>query len=299
MDSLFFLINGMAVFFGLGSLAFTVTLSVVTKSAKLRLYSFIQLLLILRHGLYIFKADIPVLDLPEGIINYLYLSDFCLILLLIYSVCFYLNRILSLNYKRQLLPLLIPFTVLYFYAGISSLGSWSTSAIGSFSPLVWIICGYGSLIYLGVLSLINLYKLKAEELRSLGKIASVIVIVFSVVMAVDDLYLFPSLNRYGFFSFPLFLLVWNVLSIVILVSLYLKPSEGRGIKLAKLADTYSLSAREKEIAEHLVSGLSYKEIGSCLNVSMGTVKTHVYNIYNKTGVSSKLELISKVRDWES
>ncbi|MFA6506698.1 MAG: helix-turn-helix transcriptional regulator [Treponemataceae bacterium] len=54
---------------------------------------------------------------------------------------------------------------------------------------------------------------------------------------------------------------------------------------------FNLSAREREVAELLFNGGSYKEIAYALNISMATVKTHVVNIYEKTKVKNKAELI--------
>ena len=53
---------------------------------------------------------------------------------------------------------------------------------------------------------------------------------------------------------------------------------------------YSISAREKEIIELLMNGLSYKEIGDKLFISFQTVKTHLKNIYKKVNVKNKMEL---------
>ncbi len=55
-----------------------------------------------------------------------------------------------------------------------------------------------------------------------------------------------------------------------------------------------LSAREKEILQHLAKGLLYKEISAELNISQETVRKHVYNIYEKLHVSNRVEAINKL-----
>ncbi len=51
-----------------------------------------------------------------------------------------------------------------------------------------------------------------------------------------------------------------------------------------------LSDREKEIVQLVVQGLRNKEIGEKLFISEQTVKNHLHNIFEKTGVSDRLEL---------
>ena len=53
---------------------------------------------------------------------------------------------------------------------------------------------------------------------------------------------------------------------------------------------FGLTRRELTIVGAIVSGLSNKEIASRLTISEDTVKHHLSNIFNKAGVSSRLEL---------
>lgn len=57
-----------------------------------------------------------------------------------------------------------------------------------------------------------------------------------------------------------------------------------------------LSEREKEVVALLMEGKSNKQIASALHISPSTVEFHLRNIYNKAGVSSRVELIIKLRD---
>ena len=51
-----------------------------------------------------------------------------------------------------------------------------------------------------------------------------------------------------------------------------------------------ISNREREIVEHVAQGFRNKEIGEKLFISEQTVKNHLYNIFDKLGVSDRLEL---------
>lgn len=54
---------------------------------------------------------------------------------------------------------------------------------------------------------------------------------------------------------------------------------------------FDLTEREKEILQLLMQGLSYKEIGSHLNISPNTAKKHVINIYDKLHVNSRAQAL--------
>jgi DNA-binding CsgD family transcriptional regulator len=56
---------------------------------------------------------------------------------------------------------------------------------------------------------------------------------------------------------------------------------------------YGLTNREKEVAALLLEGCRNKAIGKRLYISEATVKTHILNIYQKTGVNSRVQLANK------
>jgi two-component system, NarL family, nitrate/nitrite response regulator NarL len=56
------------------------------------------------------------------------------------------------------------------------------------------------------------------------------------------------------------------------------------------ADKPLLSDREKQVVQLVTQGLRNKEIGQKLFISEQTVKNHLHNIFDKLGVSDRLEL---------
>jgi DNA-binding NarL/FixJ family response regulator len=54
-----------------------------------------------------------------------------------------------------------------------------------------------------------------------------------------------------------------------------------------------LTAREQDIVNGLVDGLSYKLIADRFDISIDTVRAHIRNIYKKLHVNSKAEVIAK------
>jgi DNA-binding NarL/FixJ family response regulator len=57
-----------------------------------------------------------------------------------------------------------------------------------------------------------------------------------------------------------------------------------------------LSQRQMEIVHGIVDGLSYKMIGSKLNISLDTVRTHIMQIYRTLNINCKGQLIKWVHD---
>jgi len=57
-----------------------------------------------------------------------------------------------------------------------------------------------------------------------------------------------------------------------------------------------LTAREREVAELVVSGLSNRDIASQLVLSVRTVESHVLNIMRKLGVSSRERIVGRLSE---
>lgn len=61
------------------------------------------------------------------------------------------------------------------------------------------------------------------------------------------------------------------------------------------ADDCGLTDREKQVAELLARGYSYKKIAQTLYLSVSTVQSHVRSVYRKCGVNSRQEMIDLVQ----
>ena len=60
---------------------------------------------------------------------------------------------------------------------------------------------------------------------------------------------------------------------------------------------YNLTEREHEILEKILTGKSQQEICEELVIAIGTVKTHIHNVYHKTGVTKRGQLMAKYQDF--
>jgi DNA-binding CsgD family transcriptional regulator len=64
---------------------------------------------------------------------------------------------------------------------------------------------------------------------------------------------------------------------------------GRGLP-ATLAPVFPLTPREREVADLLARGMSNREIGDELSISVATAERHVSNIMTKLGVRSRTQI---------
>lgn len=66
--------------------------------------------------------------------------------------------------------------------------------------------------------------------------------------------------------------------------------------LASVQLKYELTKRELEILEEIYSGKTNTQIAETLFISESTVKAHVYNLFRKLGVKSRVEAVCIVRE---
>ena len=68
--------------------------------------------------------------------------------------------------------------------------------------------------------------------------------------------------------------------------------EGLDDRLVLFASEYNLTQRERDVLCALVRGATTSQIARQLDVTSGTVKTHVSHLYQKLGVSSRTEVVA-------
>jgi two-component system nitrate/nitrite response regulator NarL len=80
----------------------------------------------------------------------------------------------------------------------------------------------------------------------------------------------------------------SVTDLVEILRKYLPPAAGSGGKNSK--KNFGLTVRELDVVESIVSGFTNKDIAGKYSISEQTVKHHLRNIFDKVGVSNRLEL---------
>ena len=75
-----------------------------------------------------------------------------------------------------------------------------------------------------------------------------------------------------------------------------KPPRPRAVPETADSDADLLSEREKEVAELVLAGLTYKQVGKRLFISAKTVEHHIGRIKQRLGCANREELLSRLRE---
>lgn len=97
----------------------------------------------------------------------------------------------------------------------------------------------------------------------------------------------------GLSLLPAFTILMSFIMLVGSIKEILEPkAASEGVELDEnLLRAFHFSKREAEVLPLVLQFLSYKEIGERLFISVGTVRTHLIHIYQKTGAHNRLELL--------
>ncbi|AEC02208.1 helix-turn-helix transcriptional regulator [Parasphaerochaeta coccoides] len=146
----------------------------------------------------------------------------------------------------------------------------------------------------------NLKNIMSPRVRNVSM--SIIIVAFSMIPLLVLGIIFPHLNR---IFIPLYFLAY---SITLMVFLFMALSPGKeagkkagqpqGITLEMLAP-YHITEREFSVIKLIANGRTNKEIAMELNISTNTVNNHVANIFSKTEVRSRIDLLNLLKEsWQ-
>ena len=136
-------------------------------------------------------------------------------------------------------------------------------------------------------------------LKPLMKAYGLCALIYAPLGLVEYAIAYSGILGFSDFSIDyLFYLAWNIVSMSAAVRLFKTGSTGAPVLDAvpeERVKSLGLSARETEIAVMIAQGLTNKEIAEKLFISPATVRTHIYNLYQKAGSRSRVELINMLR----
>ena len=160
-------------------------------------------------------------------------------------------------------------------------------------PAVALISAY--LFFLGMVFYRSATEEPDETLTILLKRLSILTLIFAPASTIFYLfsYQFPALERLHISLDFIYFTVWSIIAIGVFLRYLSKPTalleEGK-VSPAFLS-AYKITKREAEVVELISHGLSNQEIADRLFVSFTTARTHIYNIFQKTGAKSRVELL--------
>ena len=161
----------------------------------------------------------------------------------------------------------------------------------------------------GVLAVAELYavflltgrleSIRHPRLRSLVRSAVAVTFVMALAMIAQLVAQATFLARTPLSDLPMvqvtFCLILVAVLLVYAVQYLFQPEFARAYQLPdEIVKEYGISPREREIITMLVQGYSNSVIGEKLFISSITVKNHIYHIYQKTGVTNKIQLMNLI-----
>ncbi|TXJ36603.1 helix-turn-helix domain-containing protein [Brachyspira aalborgi] len=253
------------------------------------------------------------LFLSNSIFNILYYFTLSVSMsLILYFIPAFLYRFLNLKWKVKENVLYLILSVIFFVLSILGI-------ILNFNfYIVANIIFYLLILYLLILGFINYKNIKDKMMKLIVKILGLITIFIYPIMV----YQLITINKNSLdigsidITLVLFYIWWNLVMLGFLLWYFINiiknknmfvneslnnnsndskniENENNEIKKELKEEIINLTKREKQILSYLLSGKTNKEVALILDISLNTVNNHVANIYDKSGVKNRVELVNK------
>ena len=209
------------------------------------------------------------------------------------------SDLVSIPLARSVKILLWGWNSLFIVLGIASFLFPSIPAIAYCLTVQQIATIFGSLVLMGI----GMRKLRNPWWKSafisffVGSFVFLLLLVLDVLISTLPI---PVLEPVDSLSLPVYLVVLTA-GVFYFSGKFL--SREAFVKKGKLTDSclefYQLTPREGEVIEELISGRTNKQIADRFFISLKTVENHLYSIYQKTDVNSRLQLLHALQSWGS
>jgi len=220
------------------------------------------------------------------------------LVLLLYGGLFVLVR--RATSMGLILPLLTGLAVVAIYLTFAFAGP-SVPALRSWmidhQPSVTLISVGTASAFLGVCGF-ALWRHAVPDREAVGPLLRAIgamLLLYAALSVVLSAILVPAgspVDPTAILNFLLFV-SWNGVLIVSFLRYLTSPVDilENGEVPQEMLERYGISPREADVIRYVSRGLSNKEIADKLSVSFTTIRTHLYNIFKKTGAASRVELL--------
>ena len=141
-----------------------------------------------------------------------------------------------------------------------------------------------------------------ETVSLLLRRLSILTLIFAPASAVFYLisYHYPAVGRLHISLDFFYFTVWSIITIGVFLRYLSRPTAllEEGKISEAFVSAYKISQREAEVVELISRGLSNQEIADKMHVSLSTARTHIYNVFQKTGAKSRVELLRIVSGYK-
>ena len=252
--------------------------------------------------------------LSSSIFNTLYLFILSVSMsLMLYFIPAFLYRFLELKWAvKENVEFLILSVIFFVLSILGILLNFNFYIIAN-------IIFYLSILFLFILGFLNYKNIKDKTIKFIVKILGLItifiypILVYQLIILNKNVFDISSIDL----TLVLFYIWWNLVMLGYLLWYFigiiknknklinkdLIEKNSKSIKekeiinknksYSKKEESINLTKREKEILSYLLSGKTNKEVSIILKISLNTVNNHVANIYDKSGVKNRVELVNK------
>jgi DNA-binding CsgD family transcriptional regulator len=166
--------------------------------------------------------------------------------------------------------------------------------------IIGVLLLFGTMSYGLLLILFHLRTIGNSLLKKALAVFLVTNIAFAPILIIEilrpNIPFLADFPYFEIFSLPFYFFCINALSIVFAIRYFNQPPYMRNSELTDhFTKTFHITAREGEVVMQVIQGLSYSQIGEKLFISHRTVDNHIRNIYRKTGVKNRLQLVSLIQ----
>lgn len=253
------------------------------------------------------------LFLSNSIFNILYFFALSISMaLMLYFIPAFLYRFLKLKWavKENIQYLIL--SVIFFV--ISILGILLNFNFYIMANVIF----YISILYLFVLGFLHYKNIKDDTIKFMVKILGLITIFIYPILVYQLILLNKNTLDIGSIDITLvlFYIWWNLVMLGYLLWYFIGIIKNKNMFVNKESinkdlgnnekqeninkniqsikeESINLTKREKEILSFLLAGKTNKEVALILDISLNTVNNHVANIYDKSGVKNRVELVNK------
>ncbi|WP_422481622.1 helix-turn-helix domain-containing protein [Pleomorphochaeta sp. DL1XJH-081] len=186
-----------------------------------------------------------------------------------------------------------PYRIIFSFLAIAYM---SLSVLHIIFNSIWVFQMSMMLVFVGTLFfcigviLKNLKTIVQHDVRIVSK--SIIILSFVMIPLLIISLIFP---QWRYITYPIYFMAFSIILLVFLF-IYFKrmPHEVQHELTYDKVGKYHITEREFSVILLIREGLTNKEIAGHLDISVNTVNNHVANIFSKTKVRSRIDLLNNL-----